>query len=186
MNKTNSLLLVIAVLFAASCTKNHEDVLLQNETIYFQYEYVNYAWSYQHHGFIIDQQGNIYDYDQPENWTWTEHNQISATDFESNLSQAEVRLSQLSGSDLTRMKVMALQAKQGELTEHKTVMADAGAEIYAIYMAQEGEQTLTKYLLQQRGDLYQKNKSSASDEITEWLIGIRGEEGFSDQPFESL
>ncbi len=183
LSKLNLFVFILPFLLSASCV--HEGIATAPDqmTIYFQFEYVNHAWTYQHQGFIIDQAGNVYDYDQPENWVWPEDNKINRQNFESNLAQAEVRLSLLDESDLRTMEIMALQARHGELTEPNYVMADAGAEIYAIYVAEKDSPTLTKYLLQQRGDLYQKNTSPASDHLTEWLIGIRGEEGYSGEHF---
>ncbi|MGQ7868312.1 hypothetical protein [Sunxiuqinia sp. sy24] len=183
MNKIKLLLLIFPFLLAASCTEEEELTNPEEFTIYFQFEYVNHAWTYQHQGFIIDQHGNSYDYHQPENWIWPENNQISLEDFENNLSQTESRLDLLDGSDIKRMELLALRARQGKLTEGKSVMADAGAEIYAIYLAKKDSPSLTRYLLQQRGDWYQKNTSSASDEIVEWLIGIRGEAGYTEEHF---
>ena len=184
MNKLKILVLILPFLISSACISKDDDVVLDGETIYFQFEYINYAWSFQHRGFIIDQQGNIYDYKLPEDWISAENDKISMKDFESNLSKTDIRLTTLSENDIKKIEILALNAKYGKLTEPKYVMADAGGEVYAIYMASEGEEILTKYLLQQRGDVYQKNKSSASDKITNWLIDIRGETGFGHEPFD--
>lgn len=182
-SKIKILFFVLPFLFAASCVEEEIGRKPNEMTIYFQFEYVNHAWGYQHRGFIIDQAGNIYDYEQPENWVWPEDEKINRQNFESNLAQAEVRLSQLDENEIGAMEILALQARQGELSERKYVMADAGAEIYAIYMAEKDSPTLTRHLLQQRGDLYQKNTSASSDQLTEKLIDIRGEEGYSGEHF---
>ncbi|KOH42534.1 hypothetical protein [Sunxiuqinia dokdonensis] len=182
-SKLKILICLLPFMLSASCTDKELETKSEQLTIYFQFEYVNHAWGYQHRGFIIDQAGKVYDYEQPENWTWPEDNKINRQNFESNLSQAEVRLSLLDESDIRTAEILALKARDGELTEQRYVMADAGAEIYAVYVAEKNSPTLTRYLLQQRGDLYQKNTSSASDQLTEWLIGIRGEEGYSGEHF---
>jgi hypothetical protein len=183
LSKLKLLVFVLPFLLAASCIDEELGSKSEQMTIYFQFEYVNHAWGYQHQGFVIDQAGNVYDYEKPENWNWPEHNQINRQNFEMNLSQAEVRLSLLDKSEIKSAEVLALQARHGELTEQNHVMADAGAEIYAIYVAEKDSPTLTRYLLQQRGNLYQKNTSPASDQLTQWLIGIRGEEGYSGEHF---
>ncbi len=185
MNMSRLILYVLLLpfLLSASCVDEELETKPAQMTIYFQFEYVNHAWGYQHQGFIIDQAGNVYDYEQPENWDWPEDNKINRLNFESNLSQAEARLSLLDESDIRTMEVLALQARHGELTQQKYVMADAGADIYAVYIAEKDSPTLTKFLLQQRGDLYQKNTSSASDQLTEWLIDIRGGEVYSGEHF---
>lgn len=188
MNKLGFIVFIIGTLFFASCTKEHDNLQLnlnfEKDTVYFQFEYRNYAWGYQHSGFIIDQQGNIYDYTKPDNWNFPEDNQISLDDFKDNLAKAQVRLTQIPVSELTQMVILAHAAKNGELTEVKYVMADAGEDTYSIYIVKDGEQTLTKYLLQMRGDLYQKNTSSAADTITNWLIGFREGPVFGEEPFE--
>lgn len=183
LSKLKMLFFMLPFLLSASCVHEELETKPEQMTIYFQFEYVNHAWTYQHQGFIIDQAGKVYDYEQPENWDWPEDNQINRQNFESNLSQAEARLSLLDESDIRTAGILALQARHGELTEPNHVMADAGTEVYAVYVAEKDSPTLTRYLLQQRGDLYQKNTSSASDQLTQWLIGIRGEEGYGGEHF---
>ncbi len=173
------LLLFLVALFACE----GEDYSIEEDVVYFQYEYANEAWGHQQNGFIVDMQGNIYEYDKPENWTHTEKNQISLEDFQSNLSQTETSSKTVDVDELNRMLNLASSAENGELTERKFVMADAGGESYTIYIGEKDSNKLTNYLLQVRGDIYQKNTSSAADEITDWLIGIRGEEGFSEEGF---
>lgn len=189
MNKLGFIILIMGAFLFASCTKEHDNLQLnlnfEKDTVYFQFEYLNYAWGYQHYGLIIDQQGNIYDYNKPDNWNFPEDNQISLNDFKDNLTNAQVRLTQIPESELTQMVILAHAAKNGELTEVKYVMADAGEDTYSVYMATNGEQTLTKYLLQMRGDLYQKNTSAAADTITNWLIEFRNAEAvYGAEPFE--
>lgn len=183
MNKVKLLLLLFPFLLAASCTEEEEPDTPDEYTIYFQFDHVNHAWVYQHQGFIIDQQGTLYDYAQPENWIWPENDQIKAEDFESNLLQATARDTLLNENTIRKMEQLALRARQGRLRDGKSVMADAGAEIYAIYLAPKDSPVLTRYLLQQRGDWYQKNTSPASDILTEWLIEVRGEAGFPEEHF---
>ncbi len=174
-------MLILVTLFF-SCHEAEE--FKENEkTIYFQFEYINHAWGYVHQGFVIDQNGNIYDYDQPEGWNFADDNTISLQEFQQNLNKSEVRLSIVDGEELQRMLALAPQVTENRLTDIKGVMADAGAEFYNVYISGEGETNLTRYLLQMRGDNYHKNTSSAADEITAFLIGIRGEEPFSDEHF---
>ena len=45
-------------------------LLVNRQAILFEFEYINYAWSYQHNGFIIDNEGNVLTYNNPENWNF--------------------------------------------------------------------------------------------------------------------
>lgn len=174
------LLLLIVVLFACEDEGSYSD---ENAKVYFQYEYINYAWTPQHNGFIVDKHGNIFEYDNPGDWNHVEGKRISHDKFQDNLDKSEKSLKTVDGAELNKMLNLAVNTQNNNLTEIKTVMADAGAEGYYVYVAGEGDEELTRFLLQMRGDNYQKNDSSAAEEITDWLIGIRGEEGFSDEHF---
>ena len=174
------LLIVVAIFFACEDDVYHSE---ENHKVYFQFEYVNYAWTPQHEGFIVDKHGNIFEYDNPGDWNHVESNRISVDKFQDNMDKSETSLKTVDGTELNKMLGLAFTARKGKLTDLKSVMNDAGAESYYIYIAKEGDEQLTRYLLQMRGDNYQKNDSSAAEEITDWLIGIRGEEGFSDEHF---
>jgi hypothetical protein len=174
------MLIFLTILF--SCYEA-EPIEESEKVIFFQFEYINYAWGYNHTGFIIDQDGNIYDYNQPEGWNFPNDDQISLSDFQKNLDSSEVRLSSIDGEEFQRMLTLAPKVMGNNLTEMKNVMNDAGAELYNVYIANKNKTTLTRYLLQMRGDNYQKNTNPASDEITNFLIGIRDKDGFSDEHF---
>lgn len=174
------LLIVVTILFACEDDVYYSE---ENHQVYFQFEYVNYAWTPQHEGFIVDKHGNIFEYDNPGDWNHVESNRISVDKFQDNLDKSETSLKTVDGTELNKMLRLAFTARKGKLTELKSVMNDAGAESYCIYIAKEGDEQLTRYLLQTRGDNYQKNDSSTAEEITDWLIGIRGEDGFNDEHF---
>lgn len=174
--------LIVLLALSFACTEEDE-ITIDDQTVFFQFEYVNAAWTFQHSGFIIDSDGNIYDYDLPEDWNWPDKDEISLNDFTVNMSKTQKRTSTVSGSELSQMLNLVQQVKSGTLTEEKWVMADAGAESYSVYIASEDKTSLKHYLLQKRGDVYQKNNSSSADDITDLLISIRGEDGFSADPF---
>ena len=75
----------------------------ENQQILFQYEYVNYAWGYQHNGFIIDNEGKILTYNNPENWNFREK--------ESNLTEAQV------AENISKCKDSGKKISHDELTE---------------------------------------------------------------------
>ena len=58
--------ILIALLIITGCKKNV--AINEKQRILFQVDYVNYAWGYQHTGFIIDNEGNVRTYKNPQNW----------------------------------------------------------------------------------------------------------------------
>jgi hypothetical protein len=73
--------ILIAVLLISGCKKNI--VINDKQAILFQVDYINYAWGYQHTGFIIDNEGNILTYNNPQNWIFP--------DKDLSLSESQVR-----------------------------------------------------------------------------------------------
>jgi hypothetical protein len=174
----NKLLLIIvsSVLLFSSCISKDEYIDIDDGTMFFQAEYVNHAWGYQHKGIIIDQMGNIHEYEKPEKWVFAEENEISLEDFGNNLSKAETRLSLLPESDITRMKALAVQAKNGPVTGPDQQMYDAGTTSYSVYIYDKSSHKLRQYDLLWEGDLYKENTSEAAKEIVVWLKGLRDEQ----------
>ena len=48
--------ILLSTLFITGCKRNVS--INEKQAMLFQVDYVNYAWGYQHNGFIIDNQGN--------------------------------------------------------------------------------------------------------------------------------
>ncbi len=57
--QVNIFFILVASLLITGCKKNV--VINEKQTMLFQVDYVNYAWGYQHTGFIIDNEGNVQD-----------------------------------------------------------------------------------------------------------------------------
>ena len=67
--RVNKILIVsLALIILAGCKKNF--TLSDEQEIFFQYEYRNYAWGHQHSGYFIDNKGNVLTYDNPEGWNF--------------------------------------------------------------------------------------------------------------------
>ena len=63
-----NIFILFTVIFITGCKKNI--VINEKQAILFQVEYINYAWGYQHNGFIIDNEGNVLTYKNPQNWNF--------------------------------------------------------------------------------------------------------------------
>ena len=155
-----------------SCISKDDDYGIDEGDVYFQVEYVNHAWGYQHHGFIIDQQGNLYDFEKPEGWIFAEEG-ISPRDFRSNLNKAEKEPNAVPATEVKQMEPKALLAKTGELTEPENQMYDAGTTVFAVFIFDKNTNKLKKYDLLWEGDLFRENTSQAAKDIAAWLKGIR-------------
>jgi len=164
---------LILLLLLSSCISKEEDYGIDEGDVYFQVEYLNHAWGYQHHGFIIDQQGNLFGYEKPEGWVFPEEGVISPRDFRSNLNKAEKETNTIPATEVKQMEPKALLAKNGELTEPESQMVDAGTTVFAVFIFDKKINKLKKYDLLWEGDLFRENNSQAAKDIAAWLKEIR-------------
>jgi hypothetical protein len=165
---------LVAILFSGSCTK--EAISLREEQpVYFEYEYVNYAWEYQHSGWLIDPSGKIHGYNLPDVWNFPDSaGFISETNIEMNLSQTDTIYDyQIITSELNKRIHLIPEAAVGRLSELKNAMADAGGWSYYCYIWDSCNKKYKRILLDLKGDFEQFNKSSAARNLVSWLKEVR-------------
>ena len=147
-----------------------------SQKIFFQYEYVNYAWGFQHQGWFIDSTGNVYSYNLPENDAWKrgdENGVISASDLNENMSKANLTGYRINTGELASKVDLINKAKLGEITEPVWAAADAGAMIYSCYTYDSSTKSYKKILLKQLGDYRADNKSKSADYLYRWMESVK-------------
>lgn len=168
-------LLFIFLLLFCGCEKTKDENLF-SERIYFQYEYINYAWGYQHSGFIITPDGKVYTFNKPVGWNFPDEGVLDIVQMDENLDQCSWAEKQINDEELKKYKKMVLSARYGSLSEPETVMADAGILVSSSFIPDRSHPSLLyEVLMSQTGDVEQFNQSSAAEKITEWLNSIHSE-----------
>ena len=140
---------------------------------YFQYEYINHAWGYNHKGFTITPSGKVYAFDKATPWTFAKDNVISASALDSNIV-ASVKVDTLiSTSDLARFQHLAFLAMYGKTSAPEQRGADMGAQICKIIVPGTGKPDYyTEIILSQTGDIEYHNLLQEASLIKDWLSGI--------------
>ncbi|MDX9880512.1 MAG: hypothetical protein RBS73_00505 [Prolixibacteraceae bacterium] len=179
MNTLKLFLLAIFVCNLPSCIEDDKEYFSAGEEIVFQFEYLNYAWGKQHHGFLIAPDGTKYSYNNPENWVFRENNQIKAEDFINNLAVC-VNEGKVDTDELNRMKALVLKVDETQLTEPENTMYDAGSESYSFYVKDVTKGTYRQVILLNRGDWSQENKDKDAKEIAGWLMQLNNGGIFKD------
>ena len=169
-NQTILYLIPVSLFLLGSCEKSDLQIK-PNQVAYFEYEYINYAWGYQHAGWIIDNSGKVLGYNLPDAWTFPDSaGFISETDLEMNLSQTDtVYNHQISTLELDQQINLIPGAAKGKLSEKKSIMADAGGWGYWCYIWDNERDKYKKVLLDQKGDLEQTNLSAEAHILVSWL-----------------
>ena len=64
------ILFIIVLVVFPSIMPRESISISDKQQILFEYEFVNYALDYQHYGYIIDNEGNVLTYMDPEKWNF--------------------------------------------------------------------------------------------------------------------
>jgi hypothetical protein len=161
----------IIILFIAGCKKNN--VISEKQTILFQFEYVNYAWGYQHNGFIIDNEGNILSYSNPEAWNFPDKNlSISEESISENLSKCLQTGKKIPAEELQKYSNYIRNIASSKVTAIKAIGADAGTSEYLCYQYSNETRAYKGSLIKMEGDLTCENLNFYSKKLATWMKDI--------------
>jgi hypothetical protein len=164
------------IVILSSCEKdintNQGNPNITNHVL-FQYEYINYAWGYQHSGWLIDSSGNVYCYNRPSLWNYCDSSgYISDTNMESNILHTDSICYKIEKKELAAKTMLIENASKGEVTKPIPVMADAGIAIFTGFTQNIQTKQYKRIVFKQIGDYYIKNKSVEALELYNWLDSL--------------
>ncbi len=173
MNKITALIaagLMIAGL--SSCHKDYYDHPVQPPVL-FQYEYVNYAWGYQHRGFLITSEGKVLGFDHPKDWKFVDSTGfMSKADLEFNLEYCDTICGQVDFDDIRHYYRKLLSIDGSEVRDLGIYMADAGTGVLSGWVWNPQHRAYENIFLRSNGDMNKENTGKAAESITDWLKGI--------------
>lgn len=170
--------LLMALVVLISCESNQDEIptgepeLPTELAVLFQYEYINWAWGYQQHGWFIDNHGNRKKYDISQGGEWKNTDSegyISKEDLAFNYAKATEILQQIPRSVIVQNEQLISGAIDGSLSERESNGADMGAYVYFCYAWNDELQMYKKQLLALEGDWNQYNTNSQAKDLTHWL-----------------
>ena len=158
----------VLIAFCTSCEKD-QGQFPSDQPVYFGYMYKNYAWGYQHFGWLVDNKGNIHYYKMPEDWRYGNEQGISEEDLNHNLSQADSIIGSIDRRTLDDKIPLIRDAIDGEITTPVNGANDAGGAVLIAYYYDPGKKLYQSVFLAQTGDFESHNTSQAAIELTDWL-----------------
>jgi hypothetical protein len=176
----------IIILIMQSCEwdylgdKNTDDNSLpKNQDYYFEVQYLNFAWGYNHHGLYIDKDGNCFSYkfnSNVEPWQHKSDSGFTKVELENKFSQNKEFKIKIDDKTLNDKINLISLAKAGKLTDGQHICADFGAITYIAYEFDKKDSLYKPIYLYQAGDLAFKNLSVAANTLYRWLrFEIEGE-----------
>ncbi|MFO7615728.1 MAG: hypothetical protein R6V75_00580 [Bacteroidales bacterium] len=179
MNDRLKSLAIIAILLSATtgCERYYEcddcdqhSIGKIDQPVLFEFEYINYAWGYRHHGILIDADGNIWGYSQPEEWKIPDSSGfITEEELEFNLEQTDTVYGKVRSTDLVYHYDLIPDARGGNIRDLGTYMADAGVGTLYAYYPRRISRRIERVFLASSGDVNFENTSSAARMIVTWL-----------------
>jgi hypothetical protein len=164
------LVMTIAIPFSG-CKKVH--MVSQGQKILFQQEYVNYAWGYQHNGFIIDSEGNVLTFDKPDKWNWPDKNStLSETQVNENISSCTLTGKKIPKTELQKYVNYIKYISSSKVTAPKHVGADMGSLVYSCYQFAESSSTYKAATIKMEGDFECENLNFYSKRVVVWMKDI--------------
>jgi len=164
------LLLLLGCVFG--CEKENGKVYEgpENQPVLFEYHYVNHAWGYSEHGWLIDSSGDLHYYNLPEDFRLPDANSyISQEDLMHNLAQADSIMHTLGARDLDYYSGLIAGAAEGKIGEAGNVAADAGSSVLSCYMYDANKDMYRYVFLASSGDWQKSNESREAKILVKWM-----------------
>lgn len=152
-----------------SCTKERCNCE-KDQPVLFQYEYINYAWGYRHHGFMITPDGNIHGFSQPAAWKECDSTGLlTSADLEFNLNQCDTVFGSVDTDSLNNFFNQIEEIRAGEIRDTGIDMFDAGTGVFSAWYWSSKASKYEKVFLISNGDNNFENTNSHVDQLVEWL-----------------
>jgi hypothetical protein len=165
------ILFAFLILFIPGCKKNY--VISEKQAILFQLEYVNYAWGYQHHGFILDSDGNVLTYKNPESWNFPDNDfSISESQVAENIALCTQTGKKIDKEELQKYTNYIKNIALSKVTAKKNVAADAGSLEFICYQFSENTGMYKGYIIKMEGDFTCENLNFFSKKVVAWMRDI--------------
>ena len=165
------ILITLLVLFITGCKKNY--VISDKQSILFQLEYVNYAWGYQHNGFIIDDKGNVLTYSNPEDWNFPDNDfSLSESQVVENIGSCIQTSKKIPKEELQKYTNYIKNIASSKVTAIKNVAADAGSIKFVCYQFSENTGMYKGYLIKMEGDFTCENLNFYTKKVAAWMRDI--------------
>ncbi len=176
----NLIFLAVLFIFLTGCFQM-EDLGSKNfnksgdvSTLIFQSEYTNYAWGYNHNGWIMDNSGKVNRFQKKGAWVFPDSlGYISATDMQKNFGACDSAIAQISVKDFSFYAEKALTCADGPMTKPKNTMADAGENILCFYVFEVDKKRYKRIILSMIGDWSQENLAPNAKEVVDWMGKIK-------------
>jgi hypothetical protein len=171
MRSKKILIIIFLFLLLSACQKDY--VVSEDQKIFFQTSYVNFAWGTVNRGYLIDNNGNILSYSNPVNWNYPdEAMELSAADINENLSKCVPTGKKISSGELQKYINYIDNLASGKMSASVNRGADMGSASKYCFQYSPATSTYKCITIKIEGDWESKNLNYFSDKVSNWLFDV--------------
>ncbi len=172
--KYSAVKIITALLLVTALTACRKNIAISNnQLILFEYEYVNYETDYQHHGYIIDNEGNVLTYQNPEKWNFPDRElRISESQVAENLSMCTHSGIRIPRPELMKYSGHIRNIASSKVSAIKDAADTAGSGQYICYQYSENTGTYKGTIIKMEGDFTCENLNFYSRKVADWMKDI--------------
>jgi hypothetical protein len=174
MKNINSIFGLILTLISFNSCKTEVPVLHQK--ILFEQHYVNYAWSYQNSGYLVDSLGYVRVFNlSKDTIKWNEPDKdgtISVEQMTRNLELCTTLVGQIDPDTISYYSSKIWAASKGNISAPQNIMADAGSNVFSAFIFDNKTNKYQKVMLKTWGDWTINNDAPEAESIYSWMTRI--------------
>jgi hypothetical protein len=164
-------ILSITILLLTGCRK--KTVINNNQAILFEVEYLNNSNGNQHNGLIIDKEGKVMIFKNPETWNYPDKDlKLSSVQVSSNLANCVNSGTTIPEEELISYARFIKNISASKVTALKHVAADTGSVKYLCYEFDEKSGVYKGSLIKMEGASTCENLNFYSRKVAGWLKNI--------------
>jgi len=160
-------ILFLIILLASRCKKS--DFSTSGQVILFQYDYVR---GINHHGFIIDNGGNVFTYNTDEMNFPDRDLEIRLDKADEYLGQCEFSGIKIAGEELLKYARYIEYIASSKVTAPRDTRVDTGTIRFICYQFDESSGLYIGQLIKMEGDYTRENLNFHSRKVSSWMREI--------------
>ena len=162
---------LIFTAFISGCQKDY--IVGKGQEILFQQEYVNYAWGFQHNGYIIDIDGNVLTFKNPDKWNFPDKDsKLTDQQVKENIASSTLTGKKISKTDLHKYINYIDNISSSKITSPRNAGADMGSLVYYCYQFSENSSIYKATKIKMEGDFECENLNFYSKRVVDWMKNI--------------
>ncbi len=147
------------------------------QKIFCEKSYTNFAWGYQHGGMYVDPRGNLYSYasaagDKP----WSSETDLpTEQELERKYSRGRKLIRKIDPRELREKFRLVEPAKKGQFSKRVQQGADRGESVSRCYLFDAATGRYKEVELKVEGDWSYENLAPSGRELARWLESLKAE-----------